>query len=173
MSPIAELGPIDPQITELNPLENRLEQFSPMYIESTMSMIRNEYEHGSEKLADSLMQRLQFPLTLGGIMKTSELSEQYLTKLLESRMLQDKPDLIESITKTLSREYASHGFCITSTEAKSIGLVVNEIEDNKLDSIWSMYRLNKEKRELLQANMSDETQKPTPEPTEDNDEDTD
>jgi len=31
MGPVAELGPIDPQITELNPLERRLEQFSPLH----------------------------------------------------------------------------------------------------------------------------------------------
>ena len=87
MTPVAELGPLDPQITEFNPLEGRLEQFSPLHIESTLDMIRQEYESGSEKLAKALMERLQFPLTLGSFKKSLEIGEQYLIKLLETRML--------------------------------------------------------------------------------------
>lgn len=51
MSPVAELGPLDPQITQFNPLEGRFEQFSPLHIESTLDMIRQEFEKGNEKLA--------------------------------------------------------------------------------------------------------------------------
>lgn len=35
MTQVAELGPIDPQITDHNPLELRVERFSPLHIEST------------------------------------------------------------------------------------------------------------------------------------------
>ena len=38
MSPVAELGPLDPQITQINPLEKRLERFSPLHIKSTLDM---------------------------------------------------------------------------------------------------------------------------------------
>ncbi len=37
MTPVAELGPLDPQITQMNPLEQRLENFSPLHIESTLN----------------------------------------------------------------------------------------------------------------------------------------
>jgi hypothetical protein len=84
MTPVAELGPLDPQITEFNPLERRLEQFSPLHIESTLDMIRQEYEKGNEKLADALMGRLQFPLTLGGFTKAHQIGAQYLIKLLKN-----------------------------------------------------------------------------------------
>ena len=70
MSPTAELGPLDPQITQFNPMENRMERFSPLHIESTLELIREEYQNGNQQLADKLMERLQFPLTLGSIKKS-------------------------------------------------------------------------------------------------------
>ena len=39
MTPVAELGPLDPQITEMNPLEQRVERFSPLHIESTLQLL--------------------------------------------------------------------------------------------------------------------------------------
>ena len=89
MSPIAEMGPLDPQITEFNPLENRLEHFSPLHIGSTLELIRQEFDNGNEKLAQGLMERLQFPLTLGSFIKSHEIAAQYLVKLLETRMLKE------------------------------------------------------------------------------------
>ena len=149
MSPIAELGPLDPQITQLNALERRFEEFSPLHIESTMEMIRAEFENGSDKLANSLMERLQFPLTLGRIMKSLEVSEQYLTKLLKTRMFKEKPEAeARTISQKLSKEYADHGFCINIDEAQSIGLKVAQLDGGELDHVWQIYKLNKEKQEL-------------------------
>ena len=39
MSPIAELGPLDPQITQMNPFEGRLEQFSPLHIDYSFAVL--------------------------------------------------------------------------------------------------------------------------------------
>lgn len=153
MSPIAELGPLDPQITQLNALEGRLEHFSPLHIESTLDMIREEFEKGSEKLAAGLMERLQFPLTLGSFIKSLELSEQYLSKLLKTRMFKksrstDKP---QAIARRLAKEYADHGFCINIDEAKTIGLKVKELDGKELDIIWQIYKLNKERQKIREA----------------------
>ena len=148
MSPIAELGPLDPQITQLNPLERRFEEFSPLHIESTMEMIRAEFENGSDKLANSLMERLQFPLTLGRIMKSLEVSEQYLTKLLKTRMFKEKPEEAKTISQKLSKEYADHGFCINIDEAQSIGLKVNQLDGEELTIVWRIYKLNEEKQKF-------------------------
>ena len=52
MTPVAELGPLDPQITQMNPLEQRIERFSPLHIESTLALIRNEFENGNINLAN-------------------------------------------------------------------------------------------------------------------------
>ena len=140
MSPIAELGPLDPQITQLNPLEKRLEHFSPLHIESTLDMIRTELEEGSEKLASALMERLQFPLTLGSFIKSLEVSEQYLSKLLKTRMFSTnrKTAKVQAIARRLAKEYADHGFCINIDEAMSIGLKVKELDGKELDIIWNI-----------------------------------
>jgi hypothetical protein len=157
MSPVAELGPLDPQITELNPLEGRLEQFSPLHIESTLDMIRKEFKDGNEKLAKGLMERLQFPLTLGGFIKYHEIGEQYLSKLLESRMLANDQDSnvardkARVISKKLTSGYADHGFCINIDEAKSIGLRIEDLEGDELDIIWEIHQLNKERREIVEG----------------------
>ncbi len=86
MTPVAELGPLDPQITEMNPLEQRVERFSPLHIESTLQLIRDEFANGNSQLADGLMQRLQFPLTLGSFKKSLDVGREYVEKLLSSRM---------------------------------------------------------------------------------------
>lgn len=151
MSPIAELGPLDPQITQINPLEERFEQFSPLHIQTTLDLIRNEFEQGNKDLAEGLLKRLQFPLTLGSFIKSHEIAEQYLVRLLKSRMantgkLGEDP---EKIAKRLTREYADHGFCINLDEAKKIGLNVQPIEDEMLDLIWQLFKLFKKKEKII------------------------
>jgi len=150
MSPVAELGPLDPQITEYNPLEGRLERFSPLHIELALDLIRHEFEEGNEKLAKGLMERLQFPLTLGGFRKYHEIGEQYVAKLLNSRMLSGDraAQRASEIARRLARGYASHGFCINIDEAESIGLNAIELDGHELDYVWSVHRLSQKKREL-------------------------
>lgn len=150
MSPVAELGPLDPQITELNPLESRFEHFSPLHIGSTLELIRKEFESGNEKLAQALMQRLQFPLTLGGFIKSHEIGKQYLEKLLQSRMLAGPDRTTEpgAIAERLTKGYADHGFCINVDEARALGLNVADLEENELDIVWQIHRLNSERRTL-------------------------
>lgn len=158
MSPIAELGPLDPQITQVNPLERRLEQFSPLHIESTLNMIRNEFEEGNKDLAQGLLERLQFPLTLGGFVKYHEIAEQYLIRLLEARMKNSGKLTAEpkDIAKRLTHGYADHGFCINIGEAKNIGLYVVELEGEELDITWKLYKLYDEKQQLQEKIREEE-----------------
>lgn len=158
MSPVAELGPLDPQITQMNPLEGRLEQFSPLHIGSTLDMIRQEFETGNEKLAKGLMERLQFPITLGGFVKSREIGEQYLIKLLETRMLSSTKGKIKpkDVAKRLTMGYADHGFCINIDEAKSIGLEVFEVSEEELNIVWELHRLNDKKRKIQKEIRKDE-----------------
>ena len=145
---IAELGPLDPQITQINPIEERVEQFSPLHIQTTLELIRDEFENGSKDLAEGLLKRLQFPLTLGSFIKSSEIAEQYLVRLLKVCMaktnkLSASP---EDIARRLTREYADHGFCINMGEAKKIGLNVQELGDkNLLEFVWELFKLFKKR----------------------------
>ena len=106
---------------------------------------------GNKDLADGLLKRLQFPLTLGSFIKSHEIAEQYLVRLLKSRMsktgkLGSEP---EEIAKRLTREYADHGFCINIDEAKKIGLNVQEMDEKLLNLIWQLFNLFKEKENVM------------------------
>ena len=154
MTPVAELGPLDPQITAMSP--DRTEQFSPLHIESTLELIRNEYQNGNTELADGLMQRLQYPLTLGSFKKSLELSKQYLEKLLTTGMLRDDHDKAMSVAARLTEGYADHGFCINIEEAREIGLVVREVPGENLQLVWKIRKLLAEKRKLEEAEQHKE-----------------
>lgn len=159
MSPVAELGPIDPQITQLNPLERRLEQFSPLHIESTLELIREEFQKGNEKLAQGLIERLQFPLTLGSFKKSIDIGKQYLIRLLSTRMLKDEIEKAKQVAYKLTEGYTSHGFCIEIEEARDIGLSIIELRNEELDIVWKIYKLYTEKQDLLERKRAKEIEK--------------
>lgn len=151
MSPIAELGPLDPQFTHIIEIEKRAEEFSPLHIESTLDLIRREYKEGNTQLADSLIERLQFPLTLGSFVKCIELSQDYLTKLLLSRMFiknSNRDTISLDISKKFGTGYPDHSYCITVDEAKELGLEAKELNGKELDIIWEIYRIYDKKRKL-------------------------
>jgi len=161
MSPIAELGPLDPQITEMNPLDKRLENFSPLHIEATLNLIREEYSKGNEKLAKGLLERLQFPLTLGSFKKSVDIGIVYTTRLLSSRMLtgDKKDEKAKTIAEKLTTGYADHSFCIDIDEAKNIGLNVNELNGQELDIVWHIHKLYREREELRTKQKKKENEK--------------
>ncbi len=151
MTPVAELGPLDPQITQMNPLEQRIERFSPLHIESTLALIRNEFENGNINLANGLLQRLQFPLTLGSFQQSLELGDQYVEKLLSTRMFKDDDDhdKAKGVATRLTRGYADHGFCINILEAQELGLKVRDVPTEHLTEVWNIHLLSKHRNELV------------------------
>ena len=147
MGPIAELGPVDPQITQLNPLEKRLEQFSPLHIEATLELIRDEFENGNKDLAKGLLERLQFPLTLGGFKKSLDIGKQCIVRLLTSRMFgsDDAADeRADKVASALVGGYMDHGFCVDVYEAKRIGLVADEVPTEFWPIVWDIYKQSEE-----------------------------
>ena len=143
MTPVAELGPLDPQITEMNPLERRLENLSPLYIESTLELIRSEYEFGSVELAEGLLRRLQFPITLGGFIKSLEHGRQYAQKLLASRMLKDDLKAAEEISRKLVEGYSAHSFCINIDEVRELGLTLEDMSSDQLEIVWKIHEMER------------------------------
>lgn len=148
MTPVAELGPLNPQITQMNPLERRIESFSPLHIESTLELIRKEFAQGNADLAQGLLQRLQFPITLGGFKQSLEIGKQYANKLLLSRMLKDNAEAARQIATQLAEDYANHGFCLNIDEARALGLVVDELSQSQFRPVWRIYKLVRRKAEL-------------------------
>lgn len=150
MTYISELGPVDPQITMFNPLEKRLEEFSPLDIDSTLQLIRDEFRTGDERLARGLQERLQFPLTLGGIKKSLEVGKQYVERLLSSRMLKECPGDLSAaeVAQSLVHAYSTHSFCIDHDEASRIGLKVHPVPDNQIDMLWELRTISLQKEDI-------------------------
>lgn len=148
MSPIAELGPLDPQITEMNVLERRIESFSPLHIGATLKLIRDEYDSGSAELAKRLTDRLQFPLTLGKYRSAINIGRGYLERLLSTRMLKGEEEKVDMVAEKLTEGYADHGYCLGVEEANEIGLEAYELEGEELDVAWSIRRLARERTEI-------------------------
>jgi len=154
MTPIAELGPLDVQIFRLEIKSDGIEPtvFSPMHVELTLDMIRKEYNEGNEALAKALLERIQSPILLSSFIKANEISEQYTTKLLDTRMLQNQKEKVSEISKQLTRGYAHHGFCINIEEAKNLGLIVDEIPDDQIDIVYDIQR-TKDKIDELKSRL--------------------
>lgn len=153
MSDIAELGPLDPQITEINPMEGRYEMFSPLHLENTLSLIRKEFSDGNKELANKLIERLQFPLTLGSFLKSLEVGERYVKQLLLARMFKEMNETeaekkSSEIAKRLSTDYADHGYCVKATEGKKMGLRIQSLDNSQIDLIMEIYTLYDEKRKI-------------------------
>lgn len=148
MTPIAELGPVDPQITMLSPLEKRYEEFSPLDMNSTLQLIRDEFQQGNTQLAQGLLERLQFPLTLGGIKKSLDIGVHYIERLLSSRMFKDDLNQAKKTARALVHNYSTHAFCIDCDEATSIGLKAEMLPDEQIDCIWEIRKLVLEKNRI-------------------------
>jgi hypothetical protein len=148
LTPIAEIGPVDPQITMYNPLEERLEEFSPLDIDSTLDLIRTEFNEGNKDLAQGLLQRLQFPLTLGGIKKSLEVGTHYIERLLSSRMLRGDAERAKEIARCLVHDYSNHGFCIEIDEICTLGMKAEMLPDKQIDVVWNFRKLVQEKARI-------------------------
>ena len=138
-----------------------MEEFSPLHIESTLELIRQEYQNNNVQLADGLLWRLQFPLTLGRFKKSLDIGKQYAEKLLLTRMLKDdqqKGEKATQIAKKLTMGYTDHGYCINYEETKELGLNANELPDEVLKIVWSIHRLANKKRELLREKNEERVQ---------------
>jgi hypothetical protein len=158
LTPVAELGPVDPQITMYNPLEERLEEFSPLDIDSTLDLIRDEFNEGNKALAEGLLARLQFPLTLGGIKKSLEVGTNYITRLLSTRMLRGDVERAKKAANCLVHQYSNHGFCIEVDEACEIGLKAEMLPNDQVEAVWKFRKLVKEKGRIEKQKKSKEVQ---------------
>jgi len=158
----SELGPLDPQITDLI----KGEQFSPLSIRSTLDLIKQETEESPE-IAKMLMDKLQFPLTLGEFMKSLDIGETYLKKLLIGRMFKndkEKEKKASKIAKSLVKDYPHHGYCIDIEEARNLGLKVKEPPPEEWDLIWKLYELIEGQERKKARKKMEDSLKSLPEP---------
>jgi len=140
MGPPAELGPLDPQIED--PALGG-GQFSPLSIQSTLNVLKELAAEGRIDLCGVLTEKV-LPLSLGEYLKSLDIAEDYVFRLLTSRMFKGEPECdhrAKTVATKLSRGYTHHGHFISSGEATSMGLKVAEPTDPEWRLIWRMWRI--------------------------------
>lgn len=133
-SEISELGPMDPQIRE-----QRVDQrFSPLAIKHTLELLAGESAKGHKEIVEALSEKLPPPLILGEHLKSLETGKIYLRNLLAARMLGGDEKRAEVIAQQLVEGYPDHGFCIDFGEAKNLGLMVKNPDEQISGEIYAI-----------------------------------
>jgi hypothetical protein len=131
MTPIAELGPIDPVLREPRtgryiPLQSILELLTML---SSRELPKN--------LVAEILNRLPI-IELGDFKRAVEHNVELCAKLLRNRMFRGEPERAERAAKALVG-FKQHSAAITLGDAEEIGLVVSEARGELGDVLWGLY----------------------------------
>lgn len=131
MTPIAELGPIDPVLREPKtgryiPLQSILELLTML---SSKELPKN--------LVAEILNRLPI-IELGDFKRAVEHNVELCTKLLRNRMFRGEPERAERVARALVG-FKQHSAAITLGDAEEVGLVVSEARGELSDILWSLY----------------------------------
>jgi hypothetical protein len=147
MGPFGQLSPIDPSITTPHGPSLQAEggalKFIPVSVEDVaafFSLARSEAKLGDEKLSEAfayLCQRVN-PLALGAVFRAREQIGMLARKLLTKHMKEEART--DRIVSALTRELLSHDYVIGRSEAREIGLPVEDSSDELATLMWDLYR---------------------------------
>ncbi len=148
MHPFAEMGPIDPTVTnEFNPNDPQTNQKLGISVEDVkayISFIKDTVgiRHEDELIkAISILADKVHPLALGNVERFISQSRMIARKLLSTHMdeVANKHN-IEEIIETLASKLYFHGHPINRKEAVQLGLKVKESLQPELEAaIWDLY----------------------------------
>ncbi|MCD4727014.1 MAG: hypothetical protein K8R46_05105 [Pirellulales bacterium] len=142
MHPNANLGPIDMQITAVS--DGGPRHFSTEDVGAFLDFVRDrlgltDQEH-LRKLFEMMCKEVG-TLGLGFTARSSKLAVALGEKLLGMHMTDvDQSNKKKALIESLSRQFHSHAYPVSRTEAMEIGLAVNQERDAKLeDLMWKLW----------------------------------
>jgi len=144
MGPVSELGPVDPIVS--HPM---LPVFVPAraclrFIEDYVEILSKV--PGSEKLPIVPVD----PIHVGFCRLSIDSGKEYAKILLRNYNLKGKTSAkINSIVEKLSSGYKSHGFVIDFDEAANLGLNVEKMSGELLETVWKLYKIYQEELRSL------------------------
>lgn len=149
MHPFAELGPIDPTVSnDFNPAEEgtgrrlgiSVEDVSA-YINFVKSNVGITHEDELVKTVEILAQKVH-PLALGNVERFLAQSRMIARKILRTHMKDEDEHTIDEIVENMASRLYFHGHPINRQEAKSdIGLKVMPNPSPELEAaIWDLYK---------------------------------
>jgi len=140
MGPISELGPIDPLVK--HPVYKDV--LVPVQaVWHCLDYLQRSISNSSDPdvasfLVKPLLEKLD-PWLIGDYEKTIKASRQYAETLLTRYMLKNDVERVPIVTQALTEGYFSHGYPIGRCEARELGLIVTEAQDELWDVIWNLY----------------------------------
>lgn len=146
MGPFGQLSPIDPSITTPHGPSIQHEgqvQFIPVSVEDVanyFALARSEAKVSEEKMNEvfsRLSERVN-PLALGAVYRAREQIGMLAKKLLK-RHLNDE-NRIEKIVNSLTRQLLSHDYVIGRSEAKELGLPIEDPSEEMSGLMWQLYQ---------------------------------
>lgn len=156
MHPMAELGPIDPQVgNEFNPI-NPQGQPIGINVEDVASYISFIKEFAGITHEDQLIQAINtltekvHPLALGNVHRFYSQSRMMAKKLLKLHMDAKEEHTITDIVETLTSKLFFHGHPINRREARTLGLKVEDPTREVETLMWELY-LSYEKEMEMQT----------------------
>jgi Serine dehydrogenase proteinase len=150
MHPFAELGPIDPTVSnEFNPIEQNtgrrlgisVEDVTA-YVHFIKSTVGIRHEDELVKALEILAQKVH-PLALGNVERFLSQSRMIATKILHTHMIDKSDDhKISEIVENLASKLYFHGHPINRNEARQdIGLKVQlDLSPELETSVWDLYK---------------------------------
>ena len=144
MHPYSNLGPVDPQLTVSRQADNGQPaqfQFSTEDIRNYIDFVKSDVGITDQEYLSSAFNALVKevgPLPIGSSKRSQQLSLSSSIKMLETHM-QDQNKAAE-IAKALNSSFYHHGYAVSRSEAKKIGLNII-FPDLELETLmWDVWR---------------------------------
>ncbi|NOK57676.1 MAG: hypothetical protein GFH27_549303n59 [Chloroflexi bacterium AL-W] len=144
MSPIAELGPIDPhQISNAPSQAGGPPAISSESIRAYKHMAEDWFGLPSDQHAHQLFSVLNqhiFPTSLSTFWSADQQMRCIASELLEYQ-IPHNPEARATIVEQLISGYHAHDYCITAHEARDLGLCVTHPEAEEELLLWSLWHI--------------------------------
>lgn len=155
MSPMAELGPIDPKVgNEFNPITPHGRPIG-INVEDVASYISFIKDFAGISHEDELIQAINIlaskvhPLALGNVHRFYSQSRMMAKKLMMLHMDTKEEHIIDDIVETLTSKLFFHGHPINRREAKEMQLKVEERIPKEIERMmWELYSVYEEEMEM-------------------------
>jgi len=148
MHPFAEMGPIDPSVTNdfnpINPQTNRQIPISVEDVKAYISFVKStagiQHEDEFVKAIEILAGKVH-PLALGNVERFISQSRLIARKILTTHMKEEPPHKIDEIIEIMASKLYFHGHPINRVEAREeLGLKVIENVPSELETaMWQLY----------------------------------
>jgi hypothetical protein len=142
MTPMAELGPVDPQVAVSDTQWVSAKSIGDslrMVLEIIIEVLQSKKPAG--EIQDMLIRAVLLQMPMNAVSHYDSLLahvEELLEDLLSRRMIKDKQN-VPSVAQKLTSGYKYHGRVIHLDEAKKIGLKVESLTGEYLAAVYAVY----------------------------------